>query len=400
MQDKKSFLTGLGIGALISAVIVIIAFAGFTVHARQVRWRGLDPNTKITEIYGLLNRFSIVPFDKDDMLENMYRGLLAGVGDPYTQYFDAAALAAFHTRTEGAFVGIGITIPFRHSEDEIYVEIITVFDNAPAAQAGIRAGDKIISVDGTEVTGLAREDVISKITGPADTIVTLTILREDDRFDVEITRARVEVPSVFHEMLYTQYGYVGYIRIEGFERVTTHQFEAALSELYADGMSGLIIDVRNNPGGLLCTVTDIADKLMPEGIILYTIDAAGRRENSYSNPDYLGLPLVVLVNEHSASASEVLSGAIRDTQTGTIVGIQTYGKGIVQNLFILSDQTAIKLTVQKYFTPSGESIHGIGIVPHIIVEMPEELTRRIGSLPLDEDTQLQAALGVMDEKIR
>jgi carboxyl-terminal processing protease len=380
-------------------MVLVVVFAGLTVYARQVRWRGMDPNSKIMEIYALLNRFSIVPFDKDDMLENMYRGFLEGVGAPYTQYLDAASLAAFHARTEGSFVGIGVTIFVE--ENDPFVTIASTFAGAPAALAGILPGDKIVGVDGIDVAGRLREEVVGMITGPAGTAVTLTILRpyEDERFDVEIIRARVEVPSVFHEMLHTESGLVGYIRIDGFDRVTAGQFEAAVDELY--GMRGLIIDVRNNPGGLLSSVNQITDMLIPEGIIVYTVDAAGRRENFYtSGPDYLGLPLVLLVNERSASASEVLSGAVRDTGVGTIVGTQTFGKGVVQNLLYLSDGTAIKLTVQTYHTPSGECIHGIGIEPHVIVEMSESLSRRIGDLPLYEDIQLQAGIEVMENKIR
>ena len=172
-----------------------------------------------------------------------------------------------------------------------------------------------------------------------------------------------------------------------------------MAELYAQSMQGLILDVRNNPGGLLDVVVHITDRLIPEGVITYTINAAGRRDNNYSDADYLGLPLVLLVNERSASASEVLGGAIRDTGVGTLVGTQTFGKGIVQNLFYLSDGTAVKLTVAKYFAPGGESIHGIGITPHVIVEMSESLSRMIGHITLEEDVQLQAAIEVIEEKI-
>ncbi|MCL2199752.1 MAG: S41 family peptidase [Defluviitaleaceae bacterium] len=399
MENRKDFIRGISAGALITALIMLVVVAGINVYARQIRWRGIDPNTKIMEIYGLLNMFSIVPFDKDEMLENMYRGFLEGVGDPYTQYFDASALAAFHARTEGTFVGIGVHISVE--EDDPFITITNTFRDAPAANAGILPGDKIVAVDGIEVIGRQREDVVSMITGPAGTTVTLTILRpyEHERLYFEITRARVEVPTVFHEMLYTEQGAVGYIRLEGFDRVTANQFDNALSELYSDGMDALIIDVRNNPGGLLCTVNSITDRLIPEGIIVYTVNAAGRRENFYSDEAHLGLPLVLLVNERSASASEVLSGAVRDAGMGTIVGTQTFGKGVVQNLLHLSDGTAIKLTVQKYFTPSGESIHGTGITPHIEVEMPESLSRRIGAISPEEDIQLQAALEIANGKM-
>jgi len=399
LEDNKSFLKGLGMGSLITAMVLLIVVAGFDVYARQSRWRGVDPNTKIMEIYNLISELSIVPFDKAEMLDNMYRGFLEGVGDPYTQYFNADALAAFRARTEGAFVGIGVMISVE--ADDPYVTIASTFRDAPAALAGILPGDRIVGVNGIEVAGRLREDVVGMISGPEDTSVTLTIYRpyESKRFDVEIIRARVEVPSVFHEMFYTDSGAIGYVRIEGFDQVTAGQFDDALSELYAEGMEGLIIDLRNNPGGLLHAVNHITDRLIPEGIITFTIDASGERENFYSDDTYLGLPLVLLVNERSASASEVLSGAVRDTEIGTIVGTQTFGKGIVQNLLPLSDGTAIKLTVQTYHTPNGECIHGVGIEPHVIVEMPEDLSRRIGSLEPEEDIQLQTAIDVINSKL-
>ncbi|MCL2457047.1 MAG: S41 family peptidase [Defluviitaleaceae bacterium] len=399
MDDNKQFLKWFFAGAFASALCILFVFAGKSVFDRQVKWHGVDPNTKISEIYDLINRFSIMPHDKENMLDNMYKGFLEGVGDPYTQYFNHESLSAFRARTDGVFVGIGVSIFVE--ADDAYVTIASVFNDSPAARAGILPGDQIVRVNGTDVAGKPREDVVNMITGPEDTDVEITVFRPHDnkRIDFEITRAKVEVPSIFHEMHYTEYNdAVGYIRIESFDRATPGQFDSALTELYADGMNGLIIDVRNNPGGLLCAVNEITDRLIPEGIIVYTINAAGRRENSYSGSSHLGLPLVLLVNERSASASEVLSGAVRDTETGTLVGVQTFGKGIVQNLLPLSDGTAIKLTVQEYYTPNGENIHGVGIAPHVTVEMCETLSRRIGDLTLEEDIQLQKALEVLREK--
>ena len=397
-ERKQSFLLGLGIGSVVSMMLLIIVVAGITVYGRQVRWRGMDPNTKIMEIYHRLNMFSIVSFDKDVMLENMYRGFLEGVGDPYTQYLCADALAAFHARTQGSFVGIGVMISVE--PDDPYVTIASVFTGAPAAEAGILPGDKIVGVNGIEMAGRPREEIIGMITGPEGTPVTVSIFRpyENKRFDVEMIRASVEVPTISHEMMFSENGAVGLIRIDGFDRLTAGQFQDAISELYADGMDGLIIDVRNNPGGLLDSVVEITDMLIPEGIIVYTVDSRDRRENIYSDENYLGLPLVLLVNERSASASEVLSGAIRDAEMGTIVGTQTFGKGVVQNLLYLPDGTAIKLTVQRYHTPNGHYIHGIGIEPDVIVEMSDDLSRRIGDLELEYDVQLQAALEIIDGK--
>ena len=388
MDNKKSFALGLAAGI----VLMIIAVFGHTVYVRHTRWGGqMDPNSKIMEIYTLLNNVSMFPFDKSEMLENMYRGFLDGVGDPYTQYFDREARVAFSERTGGEYVGIGVlVIP----PETGAVIIANVFRDSPAALAGILPGDKIVGVDGEDMTGRSLEEVISLIRGAEGTPVSLTILRpyENKRIDMDLVRSRVTIPSVFYEMMPDQ---VGYIRIEGFDMATRAQFTTALENLVDQGMTGLVLDVRNNPGGVLNVVAYIANRFIPEGVITYTINAGGRRDDYPSDDEYLGLPLVVLINGRSASASELLAGAIQDTGMGVLVGEQTFGKGIVQHLLELSDGSAIKVTVAKYFTPNGTSIHGVGVAPDLVVEMEEALSRRIGYLELEEDVQLLAALRVL-----
>jgi len=397
MNNKKTFLLGVVLGI----VIMLVGISGYNTLDRQMRWGGgMNPNSKIREIYSLLDRHSIMPFEKDVLLEYMYRGFLAGVGDPYTQYLDLEALHAFHVRTEGQFVGIGVRV-VADPEDRT-VTIAAVFQDTPAAEAGLLPGDKIVAVDGTDVVGRLSAEVIGMIQGREGTSVEITIFRpyENERFDVDIIRAVVEVPTIFHKVIETEAGLAGYIRIEAFERPTLSQFEEALDELNSHGVTGIVLDVRNNPGGLLDVVGRITDLLIPEGIITFTEDVNGNRHYIRADEEYLGLPMVVLMNAFSASASEVLGGAIQDTGAGTIVGEQSFGKGIVQNLLYLSDGTAIKLTVSKYFTPSGTSIHGIGIVPDVVVEMDDSLTRRIGNLPMDEDVQLQEAIRVLQKQAR
>jgi len=386
MDNKKSFAIGLATGI----IIMVIAFFGHTVYQRQARWGGLlDPNRKVMEIYDLLNEVSMFPIDKDVMLNSMYRGFLDGVGDPYTQYFDREALAAFRERVEGEYVGIGVLV--LEDMDTMTLTIAQSFRGSPAADVGLMPGDRIIGVDGADVVGRPMAEVMAMIRGPEGTSVKLTIYRpyEDERFDVTITRTRITIPSVFHEMMEDQ---TGYIRIEGFDEATRGQFSSALAELLEQGMTGLILDLRNNPGGGLHVVTHIANYFIPEGVVAYTIDASGFRQDFNSDGEHLGLPLVVLINGRSASASELLSGAIQDTQVGVLIGEQTFGKGIVQHVRYLSDRSAIKVTVAKYFTPNGTSIHGIGVAPDILVEMDESLSRRVGQLELEEDIQLQRAL--------
>jgi len=391
MDNKATFAIGLATGVILMLVVVF----GFSAYNRQVRWDGqMDPNRKITEIYDLLNEVSMFPLDKDEMLENMYRGFLDGVGDPYTQYFDRAALQVFEERVEGAYYGIGVLV--LEDAETMTLVVAQAFTGSPAEEAGVLPGDKIIEVDGENVVGRPTAETMNRIRGPEGTPVDITIYRpyEDEKFTVTINRARITVPSVFHEMLPDQ---TGYIRIEGFDEATRIQFSSALEELLEKGMTGLILDLRNNPGGNLHVVTHIANYFVPEGVVAYTVDASGRRQDFVSDENYLGLPLVVLINGRSASASELLSGAIQDTGVGVLVGEQTFGKGIVQHLRRLSDGSAIKVTVAKYFTPNGTSIHGVGVAPDYVIEMDEALSRRIGQMELYEDVQLQRALEVLLE---
>jgi len=395
MNSKKVFLLGLVTGM----AIMLVAISGYSSYVNRVRWGGgLSPNAKVEEIYSMVSRFSIVPFDRAEMIENMYRGLLAGVGDPYTQYFCLEALEAFQVRTEGTFVGIGVRV-IMDPEDRT-LTLTSVFPGSPAGAVGLMAGDKVVTVDGIDVVGRSQQEVVAMIRGEEGTTVNVGIFRpyENERFTVDIVRAQVIVPTVFHEMIETEHGRTGYIRVEAFERPTYSQFAAALKELEGQGMDSLIIDLRNNGGGLLDVVVSMADRLVPAGIITYIEDVDGRRRYHNADATYLGMPLVVLINERSASASEVLAGAVQDTGVGTLVGQQSFGKGIVQNLYYLSDGTAIKLTVAKYFTPNGISIHGVGLTPDFAIEMDESLSRRVGDLPIEEDVQLQIGLRVVQGK--
>ena len=387
-SGKFAFIIGLAIGMMVMAIVS----GAHGIYARQRLGGAADPTTKVHEIYSILESYSMFEFDMDDMLNSMYRGLIGGIGDNNAQYLDARSFAAFNQRIGGTFVGIGVRIMLDPADNK--VTVVTVFRGAPAEEAGILVGDKITHVDGASVVGSSIEEVVSLITGREGTRVNITVFRplEDRELEKNIFRRRVEVPSVYHELHVIGQARVGYIQITTFDGMTYGQFVNALDALLIQGASGIVIDLRNNSGGLLSAVNRITNVLIPEGIVTFTINAAGERVNYYSNATYLGIPLVVLVNELSASASEILSGAVADTGVGTIMGTSTFGKGTVQQTFVLSDDSAIVITVRKYFTPNGTSIEGIGITPDIYVEMDAELSRRIGNLPVEEDVQLQAAL--------
>jgi carboxyl-terminal processing protease len=349
---------------------------------------------KIGEIKAVLDAHSINAYDDATLEESMYRGFVVGVGDPYTTYFDKKSLATFLQSTEGSYAGIGLQVTL--DPDDKITTVTHVYPGEPADMAGIKAGDKFVKINGLDVTGASLDDVTGITKGKAGTTVRITVYRSqgNDMFEVDVVRKKINIPTVTSEMLTED---IAYIKLNAFDRVTTGQFEDAYTELMQDGAKGLIIDLRNNPGGLLDVVTKITDILIPEGIIVYTEDKNGEREYIYSNPDRINIPLAVLVNANSASASEVMSGAIKDTGTGVLVGEKTFGKGIVQNLFMLDDGSALKVTVARYYTPSGVCIQGDGIVPEYVVEMPTELAAQIGSLNPEDDPQLQKAIEVVKE---
>lgn len=388
-RNKLMFFSGM----LVGAIFVLLCFWGVHTYQRHTYWEGgISPNRKIREMTAIINRYAILEFNMADMLESMYRGFIAGMGDPYTQYLDHAGVRALRQRTDGTIVGIGINVVLDPADS--IVTIVNVISGAPAAEAGLRNGDKIIGVDGISAIGISTAEVVGLITGEVDTPVRLDILRpsENKTFEIEIIRAVVTVPSIFYEMIETEAGLAGYIRIEGFERQTAAQFQLAIESLTDAGMQSLVVDVRNNPGGLLDSVVQITNMLVPEGVITFLEDAGGNREYRLATSGYVGLPLAVLINDRSASASEVLAGAVQDRGVGILVGEQSFGKGIVQNLHRLSDGTELKLTIAQYFTPNERFIHDIGLTPDIVVPMPNPHNHSIATLPFDEDLQLQEAL--------
>jgi carboxyl-terminal processing protease len=278
------------------------------------------------------------------------------------------------------------------------ISIVTPFVTGPAYEVGILPGDIIYKVEGKEVTGFDLTEVVSRIKGEEGTKVKVAIIREGETEPLEfaIPRKMVEVPTISYEMLD---GKIGYITISEFDEVTAQQFRDALDELDKQGQKGLIIDIRNNPGGLLNTVSDMLDRMLPKGLIVYTKDKYGNREEKKSDAkEEFSKPLAVLINGKSASASEIFAGAIQDYDKGTIVGTTSFGKGIVQSIIPLQDGTAIKVTVSKYFTPKGQDIHGIGIKPDVTVELKDELKKKV-IIKKEEDNQLQKAIEIIKKEI-
>jgi len=392
MEKNKSFFIGLLVGM---ALMTGIFFSAVPIRS-YLLWGGVaSPETKILEMYHILTNHSIIPFDKDNLLDSMYRGFMDAVDDPFTYYFDRESLRSFTNRTGGTFAGVGMLVTLSQYNQ---VTVVTVFSGSPAEENGMLPGDVLLAVDGNPSEGLRLEEVTGAVQGTPGTDVTLSILRNDYEFDVTITRRIIQVPSVEHRMLEDN---IGFLRLISFDGVTYNQFRAAYDDLKSQGLEGLIIDLRNNTGGRLQTVVDISSMLIPAGVIMYSENVTGERTIFESeSEEYIGLPLVILVNGSSASASEVLAGAVRDHNTGTIVGQQTFGKGVVQSIHTLSDGSGISVTVAEYFTPNGISIHGYGLTPDYIVEVDRETAFMAARLTLEEDIQLQKALEVLSFKNR
>ncbi|MCT4542495.1 MAG: S41 family peptidase [Vallitalea sp.] len=409
MGEKRNFIYGLITGAVLVLIISIFYFGTDKIVEKvedntgtQVVKNGYNsPGEKIDDILKYVdNMFYIEDYKKEDFYDSMYEDILNKLEDPYTTYYTPDEFKDVMEDTSGSYEGIGAVVSYIKETEEIM--ILSPFIGSPAEKAGLLPGDIIKKVDNQEIKGLSLEEVVAKkIKGKKGTKVVLTVYREVDNtnsmIDIEITRDIITVPTVSHEMLDDK---IGYIRVTGFEKVTFKQFKEALTDLEKQNQQGLIIDLRNNPGGLLDIVIKMADELLPKGLIVYTEDKNGDRRVANSDEKHkFTKPLVVLVNENSASASEILSGAIKDSGIGTIVGTTTFGKGLVQTIVPLEDGSAMKVTISKYFTPSGNYIHKKGITPDVEVELPEELQKYL-VVEREKDNQFAKAVEVMKEKLK
>lgn len=390
-MQKKDFWKGFGAALVLMAVVY---FGGqFLAQMNIALPFGMSTMAKIRQIEKTLDTYYVEDYDKELAEELMYTGLAAGVGDPYTYYLSADSLAEQMEKNSGHFVGIGVEI---YAGDDGYIVVSSVIPGGPAEAAGILAEDKITEVDGESITGKTAADVSALVKGEAGTDVTLTIFREStgEVLEKTVTRQDIQVKTVSWRMMDDN---IGYIAITNFRENTYSQFKEALDMLEAEGMEKLVLDLRNNTGGLVKSAHEIGEELLPEGIMVYTMDKDGNREDTLCDDVYNDVPLVVLVNGNSASAAEILAGAIQDTGRGQLIGTTTFGKGLVQRLFTLPDGSGLNVTIQKYYTPNGTSIHGVGITPDYEVELPEEYAQQT-NIPAEADTQLQKAVEVLSEK--
>ena len=346
---------------------------------------GSEVEGKLNAIDSVLESFYFGDVDDETAKDNIYKAYLSSYGDKYTMYYTADEYKALKESTNGKFYGIGAVCQL---SGEGGVLLVDVYDNGAGYQAGLRSGDRVVNVDGRDITDMELSSAVALIKGDKGTSVTLEVIRGTERLTFSAVRDAVEAKTVSYTLLDNN---IGYLSISQFEEVTTKQFKAAVEDLQSQGMKGLVIDIRNNPGGLLDTVVGMLKYMLPDGLIVYTEDKQGnRKEYKGQDNDEFNLPLAVLVNGNSASASEIFAGAIQDYGKGTIIGTQTYGKGIVQTVKPLTDGSAIKFTIAKYFTPKGQDIHGKGVTPDIVVEYDTDA---------DVDTQFDAAIKNVEAQI-
>ena len=346
---------------------------------------GSEVEGKLNAIDSVLESFYFGDVDDETAKDNIYKAYLSSYGDKYTMYYTADEYKALKESTNGKFYGIGAVCQL---SGEGGVLLVDVYDNGAGYQAGLRSGDRVVNVDGRDITGMELSSAVALIKGDKGTSVTLEVIRGTERLTFSAVRDAVEAKTVSYTLLDNN---IGYLSISQFEEVTTKQFKAAVEDLQSQGMKGLVIDIRNNPGGLLDTVVGMLKYMLPDGLIVYTEDKQGnRKEYKGQDNDEFNLPLAVIVNGNSASASEIFAGAIQDYGKGTIIGTQTYGKGIVQTVKPLTDGSAIKFTIAKYFTPKGQDIHGKGVTPDMVVEYDTDA---------DVDTQLDSAIKNVEAQI-
>lgn len=405
MENKKQFIRGIAVGVVITAVVaggVSFGSRALTKVSDEKKAESGELNLtstavedKITEIETLVQKYYLNEIDTEQVENYLYKGMIAGLDDAYAAYYTKEEYQSMMDSTNGSYYGIGVEMSQNMTTG--IITITRVFEGSPAEEAGLLPGDVIYKVQDTEVTGEDLTKVVSMVKGAEGTTVPISVAREGESdyltFDVE--RRTIEIATVEHRMLD---GNIGYISIASFDDVTVNQFLTALEDLENQGETALIIDLRNNGGGLVSSAGSILDCLLPEGLIVYTEDKYGNREELKSDAEnYFDKPLAVLVNGNSASASEIFAGAIKDYGIGTLVGTQTFGKGIVQKVYPLSDGTAVKLTVSKYYTPKGNNIHGIGISPDVEVELDADVANAI-TIPEEKDNQLQKAVEILTEK--
>lgn len=372
------------IAVLLIAIISSISTLGLIYYALGFNEQGFSNLMRFITAYRFIETKYVNDTDDVKLIDGAIDGMVKSLNDPHSNYLSPKMYKTLMEQTEGSFAGIGVVMGM---DNEQKIHIVGIMENSPGQKAGLQEGDEILAVDGVPVTQMAFDEVAAHVRGQAGTDVVLTIMHDNTNQDITITRDNIKLKTVGHKMLDNN---IGYIQIVSFSEDTANEFNEAYNDLKNQGMKALVLDLRNNPGGLLTTCVEIAKKLVPKGEIVSIVDKQGNKETYSSSLEAPEYPLVVLINKNSASASEILSGAIQDTKAGTIIGNTSYGKGSVQTILPMFEDDAVKLTIAKYYTPSGRSIDGTGITPDIEINLDENAT---------SDTQLDKALEVLKAQL-
>ena len=427
MKDNKKFFLGVFIGMIVM-VLLAVGLVDLAFQNRNVRMLLFDTVKKMStisseeteseksgkvsgaaidwnkvtdkeeEIYNTIDEYYLNGIDNDKMKDGIYKGMVDSLGDPYTVYYNTEEYKQFTSSSSGTYSGIGVAVSQNVTTGAI--TIVKTFKKGSGEKEGMKPGDVIYKVEGKKIEGLELSKVVSMIKGEEGTFVKVTVLRDGKEIEFNLERKKLEVDTVNYRMEDRSGKKIGYISVSEFDEVTASQFKSAISELSKEGMEGLVIDLRDNPGGLLDVTCEMLDRMIKKGLLVYTVDKNGKRvDEDATDSDSFDKPVAILVNGNSASASEVFSGAMKDYKAATLVGTRTFGKGIVQSIVPFGDGTAMKVTVSKYYTPNGVNIHGTGIEPDVVVELSKDATKN-GKYDRKYDNQLDKALDVVVDKLK
>lgn len=427
MKDNKKFFLGVFIGMIVM-VLLAVGLVDLAFQNRNVRMLLFDTVKKMStisseeteseksgkvsgaaidwnkvtdkeeEIYNTIDEYYLNGIDNDKMKDGIYKGMVDSLGDPYTVYYNSEEYKQFTSSSSGTYSGIGVAVSQNVTTGAI--TIVKTFKKGSGEKEGMKPGDVIYKVEGKRIEGLELSKVVSMIKGEEGTFVKVTVLRDGKEIEFNLERKKLEVDTVNYRMEDRSGKKIGYISVSEFDEVTASQFKSAISELSKEGMEGLVIDLRDNPGGLLDVTCEMLDRMIKKGLLVYTVDKYGKRvDEDATDSDSFDKPVAILVNGNSASASEVFSGAMKDYKAATLVGTKTFGKGIVQSIVPFGDGTAMKVTVSKYYTPNGVNIHGTGIEPDVVVELSKDATKN-GKYDRKNDNQLDKALDVVVDKLK
>lgn len=395
-------------GKFLLAVVLVagVGFTGFTLGQNasltsSTSTRDAEHIAQMKGLESLLDQNFLFDYNQDQIYEGSLKGMFANLGDPYTSYYSPDEFSKLMESLNGRYSGIGLSV---QASKEGYIKVVSVFDNSPAKEAGIKSGDYLTKVNGEAFGGNQLEEAVAEIKGKPGTDVSLTILRTEEEkadskeFDVKVTRADVNVDTIDDDILEVRGKKIGYIHIKAFDDITWQDFSDSYSKLMAQDIDGLILDVRNNPGGALDVVINIADNFLDEGVIVTTKDKNGKEVIEKSDANASDIPITVLQNENSASASEILAGAMKDRGRAKVIGTQSFGKGVVQKIFNLDNGAGAKITISEYFTPNGTQINEVGVTPDIEVESDEDLD--LSKMDFKNDKQFVTGLNELLKEIK